>query len=93
MDAALASLPERLGTPVDLALKRLHSGVSKIMLNQVLLEGKLLSALFTNPLLVNLVYLHVPLKTILGLKDLTTPEDVAAKHPFTLFLLIKCLHL
>jgi hypothetical protein len=86
VDAALAPLPEGLGTPVDFALEGLHPSVSKIMFYQVLLQSKLLAALVTHPLFVNFVYFHVPFQTVLRLEDLAAPKHVTPKSPLTLLI-------
>ena len=86
VDASLAPLSEGFGAPVDLTLKWLLSGVSEVMFHQVLLQCKVLVALVAHPLLVDLVDLHVPLKTIFGLEDFAAAEDVTSEPFITLLI-------
>lgn len=87
MDTTFSPLAEGFRALVNFALEWLLSGVSEVMFHQVLLQGKVLSTLVTNPLLVNLVDLHVPLQTILCLEDLAATQDVTPE-PFIVLLII-----
>ena len=88
MDAPLAPLPKSLETAIDFTLKRFLSGVSKVMFYQVLLQGEVLIAFVTHPLLVYLVDLHMPLKTILCLEDFSAPQDVTSEPFITLLIIL-----
>jgi hypothetical protein len=88
VDAPLAPLPKSLGTAIDFTLKWFLSGVSKVMFHQVLLQGKVLIAFVTHPLLVYLVDLHMPLKTILCFEDLCATEDVTSEPFITLLIIL-----
>ena len=79
MDASLASLPKCFFAPIDFAFKWFLSGVSVVMLHQVLLQREMLRTLGTDPLLLYFVDLHVPFQTIFCLEDLAASEDVTPK--------------
>lgn len=79
MDAPFASLPKSFCAALNSANKWFLSRMSVVMLDQVLLQGELLSAFVANPLFFDFMDLHVALQTVLGLEASFTIQYIALK--------------
>ena len=76
VNAPFATLSKSFLTAINTANKWLLTSVRKIMFYKVLLQRKMLTALTTNPFLVNFVNLHVPFEAILGFKVFVAGDDI-----------------